>query len=195
MKLDADEALELWGLRQYGRMRTGFPRIRFGGTAGEDYSESVMRAVDRFFEADPLHRIRFRALALWVYGEGESAATFLFQQPGETRTHALVRLGWLEWFPVNKPDPTAAFGHFLDTFRLWWERNGIERYLFVATPEPAESVTVEILDSAEAAARLGKTVGALNMMLERGRIEGFKVRGRWRVPERAIRAYLEAKRP
>jgi excisionase family DNA binding protein len=196
MKLDADEALHLWGLRQYGRLRTGFPRIKLGGTAGEDYGESVMRAVDRFFEADPLHRIRFRALAQWVYGDGEPAATFRFQQPGETRTHALIRNGWLEWFGQQTPDPQIVFGHFLVMFSEWWDRNGIEQYQIAPkVAEAPEPIRMEVLDSVEAAVRIGKSVGALNMMLERGRIQGFKVRGRWRIHESEIRSYLQSKRP
>jgi excisionase family DNA binding protein len=48
-----------------------------------------------------------------------------------------------------------------------------------------------LLTTAEVARRINKSPGAVAMLLERGKIQGYRHRSRWVIPESAVLTFLK----
>lgn len=103
--------LEVWGMRQFGRLPSAGPGKATGGGAGTDEAEQVCLYVEQtkgFAMARPV--------LSWVYYEMKPVHTFRVCAPGEVLTSELLaRKGWL--FCCNMPQaiiPRKVLGVFLD---------------------------------------------------------------------------------
>lgn len=182
--LDPEEALRIWGLRQYGELRSAGPRQSKGGPAGVDYDTLTMLKVEQFFNGP--ERTMFRGIAVWVFVLGNAPGEFPWRFPGETKTHALLRHAWFRLEDSGlPPTPSQVHTALLNSFREWWGLNGV---IFVPeSPDQGEEEIAaleerdraRILNSSQAAQMLGRSPNAVANLLDRGRLRGAKVHGRW----------------
>lgn len=191
--LPPHEALRLWGLRLAGSMKSACRLPGHGGPAGIDFDAGVMHAVERFFD-DPCRRAQFRDLALHVYYEGQPVGSFRYQRPGETKLVSYARLRWLPE-ALHQADPAAwALQKLEEEFALWWQSHGVPACQFVPQQEIDAPLVVEPLTTKEAAERLNLSPGAVAMLLERGRLKGYRHRHRWLIPEASLIEFRESRK-
>lgn len=188
MKLPPKEALEIWGLRLYGRLRSAGIRKATGNLSSFDIDAEIALTVETFFEG--INRIRFRDLAVWVFANGQPPSTYRFQKPGETKLLAVNRLQWGPDALAHPNPPEWAFQELIGAFSPWWNAQGENVCPLIPLVEQPKVVEPKVFTTAEAAVKLKKSPGAVAMLLERGKLKGYRFKSRWMIPESAVLEFL-----